>query len=231
MEFRRKNYLLDLNNEGSFECPLGHLLQIEEGCTIAFRIKNGSKCSYRSTLISDYPGEDESAKYKMIASLTPATQTNKFKDSILFLQENTDPNFKYTSFQKQETALQDATFLVNLDIPGSFFFQIEYFDMDLHSYNYSLPTYIVVHPKIYLNSKQSPISSLRIQSLVSRCLGPLKNWEEILAAEVEKGYNGFHFLPIQQYGGLSHYSISDQLDIDKYYLPEIQNKQERIEIF
>jgi glycogen debranching enzyme len=53
---------------------------------------------------------------------------------------------------------------------------------------------------------------------MSRCLGKIDRWPEVLKNQRELGYNAIHFAPIQTYGASeSHYSIANQLEVDDCY--------------
>ena len=57
--------------------------------------------------------------------------------------------------------------------------------------------------------------------MLSRCLGPISRWKEVLAPLSNQSYNAVHLVPIQQYGqSQSHYSIADQSEIADCFYPE-----------
>lgn len=70
----------------------------------------------------------------------------------------------------------------------------------------------VVEPQLCVQGKPLPLESLSQQTVLTRCLGPLANWDAALAETIAAGYNSVHFTPVQALGESgSAYSIYDQL--------------------
>lgn len=61
--------------------------------------------------------------------------------------------------------------------------------------------YIQVEPKIIVGAqktkKEIPLDSIRCQTVLAKCLGPLSTWENKLIVAKNSGYNMVHFTPIQ----------------------------------
>jgi len=56
------------------------------------------------------------------------------------------------------------------------------------------------------------MDQLIIQTILPYSLGNVADWADLLSEQIEIGYNGFHFPPIQQLGSSkSYYSIKDHL--------------------
>jgi len=117
---------------------------------------------------------------------------------------------------------------VSFEESGSFFVQIEYSSQDSATGNqvaYSKPSYLNVEPilsfkrdDVHLDSQQIHCKELSIMSVLSRCLGSVDRWVDVLKPVSEQGYNAIHYTPIQQYGqSLSHYSLADQTKIDEHF--------------
>lgn len=72
-----------------------------------------------------------------------------------------------------------------------------------------------------LNNKQLRLDSLAIQTVLSKLMGPVKNWEPKLKAISDKQYNMIHFAPLQERGESdSPFSIYDQLKFDPNCFPQ-----------
>jgi glycogen debranching enzyme len=110
--------------------------------------------------------------------------------------------------------------------PGVFFFQFKY-----DGNKYTEPQWIQVDPNLASQNPDLNVSSLRIQTVLSRSLGNLDRWEDFISTQKELGYNAIHFTPIQTYGESgSHYSIADQLNIDDWFFHDKNlSKEDRFE--
>lgn len=80
--------------------------------------------------------------------------------------------------------------------------------------------YVQVEPDIRVGRDKQllKIESVRCQTVLTKCLGPISTWESKLRVAKESGYNLIHFTPIQELAGSrSAYSLKDQLRIDPGY--------------
>ncbi|GAM23279.1 hypothetical protein SAMD00019534_064540 [Acytostelium subglobosum LB1] len=69
-----------------------------------------------------------------------------------------------------------------------------------------------LYPELAINGRTVPNDSIVLQTVLTKCLGPLSNWETHIAAASNTGYNMIHFTPVQEVGvSGSCYSIYDQL--------------------
>ena len=91
------------------------------------------------------------------------------------------------------------------------------------------PEYIVVSPTLFLGSVQIPLEGICFQTALSRNLGPLSAWPEVLRDQHSLGYNFFHITPIQTLGGSqSLYCLKEAIHLNPELFPGNSN-QERLE--
>jgi len=78
--------------------------------------------------------------------------------------------------------------------------------------------YINVEPVMSLMGQEVRCKELSLMTVMTRCLGKMSRWQEVLQNASELGYNAIHFTPFQQYGeSFSHYSLAGQTTIDDYF--------------
>lgn len=85
----------------------------------------------------------------------------------------------------------------------------------------SLINRVIVAPRIIINNKLIPVESLSMQTVMSRCLGPLDTWvARLKQPTADLHYNVIHFTPVQVTGESgSCYSLADQLEMASEILP------------
>eukprot|EP00922_Rhytidocystis_sp_ex-Travisia-forbesii_P044877 GHVS01066912.1.p1 GENE.GHVS01066912.1~~GHVS01066912.1.p1 ORF type:complete len:1880 (+),score=289.48 GHVS01066912.1:287-5926(+) len=80
---------------------------------------------------------------------------------------------------------------------------------------------VIVEPRILLNGQEICSSALCVQTVLSRCLGPLKRWKRMMTSTAELGYNMLHFTPVQTPGESgSCYSIANQHEVDARFFDD-----------
>jgi len=90
-------------------------------------------------------------------------------------------------------------FRVSFNECSSYFIQIQYQDeSDQNVKKYSEPSYINVQPNLKvgkLNNEVINLNSIRMITVVSRCLGKVDRWPKVFTNIHELGYNAIHFTP------------------------------------
>lgn len=101
-------------------------------------------------------------------------------------------------------------FRVLFEYSGSFFVQLAYQDeVDPEVERYTEAQYINVEPVMSAGGRGIRGKELSLMTVMSRCLGKMSRWPQVLNNIQELGYNAVHFTPIQQYGeSFSHYSLA-----------------------
>lgn len=77
--------------------------------------------------------------------------------------------------------------------------------------------YFNVPPQLSIDGDWVPFNAISMQSVISKWVGPLNDWDAFFADVSAKGYNMIHFTPLQERGSSdSPYSIYDQLRFDPH---------------
>lgn len=151
-----------------------------------FRLNAASKVSRQGKLFTNIPASSES----------------KF-DRHKFQEIDID-----TSFHK------DISITVPIFQPGPYSYYITY-QNENEEEEKTKQFYFTVPPHLTINGAYLPFNSINIESVVSKWIGELPNWDKFFEYVSEKGYNMIHFTPLQQRGSSnSPYSIFDQLKFD-----------------
>ena len=87
-----------------------------------------------------------------------------------------------------------------------------------------------VEPKIQVGPQKArktiPLDSIRCQTVMAKCLGPLSTWIPKLQVSHESGYNMLHLTPIQELGGSrSGYSLANQLKVNPQFGDQVTYKE------
>lgn len=109
---------------------------------------------------------------------------------------------------------QDISVEIPIYHPGPYYFSIRYESADSEPAK-TQKFYFNVPPQLCAGSEYLPFNSINMQTVVSKWIGPLDQWDKYFAYVAQKGYNMVHFTPLQERGlSNSPYSIYDQLRFD-----------------
>lgn len=135
--------------------------------------------------------------------------------------------WKDTQGQPIANQSDNLIFVKDLDIycelvaerAGSFKFYITYVKGGAPEASF----YIQIEPKIFVGpakaKKLIPLDSVRCQTVLAKCLGPINTWEAKLQVAKESGFNAVHFTPVQELGASrSCYSLANQLKVSVWSL-------------
>jgi hypothetical protein len=121
-------YCADLNNQGRVDYPRSEVLQINAGDTIVFRLPPASPISNRAHMRINLP---DTKADKLSYHSSQSLPTLKKTPSAVKL--NAIADIKLASLEPVKTPLGGLEFPVLFKYPGSFFYQIEYFDEHVNS--------------------------------------------------------------------------------------------------
>ncbi|KAK6465415.1 glycogen debranching enzyme [Scheffersomyces coipomensis] len=124
---------------------------------------------------------------------------------------------QYNEYNIESSFHQDITIKIPVYKPGSYSYYISYENDDSKQVE-TETFYFNVPPNLKLNNEYLAFNAINIESVVSKWIGPVSNWDKFFGNIADKGYNMIHFTPLQSRGeSNSPYSIYDQLKFD----PEI----------
>lgn len=113
-----------------------------------------------------------------------------------------------------------------MDLPGTFHFYsvtakpADRTVLSAHTSGISIRMYIFVEPELRVLNEPLPLDAIVLQTVISKCLGPIDEWDSRLRLARECGYNFVHFTPLQQLGeSHSAYSIADQHALNPALIP------------
>ncbi len=116
-------------------------------------------------------------------------ETDLIMKPYLTTEDEVDAKVFYRGSQLEAVYLErveayNSEFSVNLEYriifpeAGSFFVQIEYYDMELKDRNFTEPIYINVEPVLILRNEKIRVKELRMLTVITRQMGALDDhWE------------------------------------------------------
>ncbi|KAK6199377.1 glycogen debranching enzyme [Scheffersomyces amazonensis] len=148
---------------------------------------------------------------------SPITRKGRLFTNIPLDYDKPFDRHQHNSYDIQSSFHQDVTIKVSVFKPGSYNYYIEYEDSQSNQVT-TEKFYLTVPPNLKIGNEYLPFNAINIESVVSKWIGPLSNWDKFFSKVASKGYNLIHFTPLQSRGeSNSPYSIYDQLKFD----PEI----------
>lgn len=146
----------------------------------------------------------------------PASGKDFQRDSFRVLQWKDNQGKPVTGLSDDLVFVKDLDAYCELvaDRAGSYKFYITYAKGGAPEASF----YAQIEPKLFVGppkaKKLIPLDSIRMQTVLAKCLGPIDTWEAKLQVAKESGFNAIHFTPIQTLGGSrSCYSLADQLKV------------------
>jgi hypothetical protein len=159
----------------------------------------------------------------------------KFTNLYIKLYTNSYKDLKLTTLNSlgKSTTLERFTepcityFITKLTTPGPLKLTLSNEDNNLSVF------YILVEPKAYINDTEVSIDGIQIQTVLSKSLGKVRQWESHYKECEFLKYNFIHFTPIQELGSSdSLYSIRNQIAINPHFFDdEALGEAERFNLF
>ncbi|ODV77006.1 glycoside hydrolase family 13 protein [Suhomyces tanzawaensis NRRL Y-17324] len=181
-------------------------------------VKNGVLILPSLALPKEFSHGDE--LFELQFQLTAASAVSK--NGVLHVNVPKEYNTQfdrntYVKYPIDSSFHNDVTIPVSIHKPGAYNYYIEYTDSDGKTASTD-KFYFTVPPNLNINGEFVAFNAVNIETVVSKWVGPLANWDDFFANVAKKGYNMIHFTPLQERGeSQSPYSIYDQLRFD----PEI----------
>lgn len=173
-------------------------------------------------LLNSYPFDTASGYKDPIFKLTLVISAASAvtRDGIIWsnLPPDSKTPFKRDKFYKHPISNsfhEDISLPLIFYKPGVYSYFASYRANETEQITTTRKFYFVVQPSLEINNVHLPLNSISIQTVVSKWMGPLENWDNIFEEILNKGYNMIHFTPLQHRGeSNSPYSIYDQLSFD-----------------
>jgi len=116
----------------------------------------------------------------------------------------------------------DGDWFCDIDIctAGSFDYYLTWSNLNTSERAKGNVGHFVVDPILKVNNRVLPPQAISLQTHLTKCLGPLTNWEKHFKLSSSLGYNAIHLSPVQELGGSnSAYSIRNHLAISPNLFP------------
>nr|AOE43282.1 glycogen debranching enzyme/amylo-alpha-1,6-glucosidase [Rostrostelium ellipticum] len=147
-----------------------------------------------------------------VTALEPSLLSNyPTSDKEPFVRERLTASFTRVS---PYSGRNDIVFEQRISRAGCFDYAVEWREQSSgKTKRGSLGTFQVA-PQLQINGCPLPGAGIVLQTVLTKCMGPIAQWEPHIASASAAGYNMIHFTPVQQVGASgSAYSIFDQLSL------------------
>ncbi len=144
----------------------------------------------------------------LILSKAENFETDLIMKPYITTEDEVDQKLLYRGSQLESVYLEKVEahnyeFSVNLEFrivfpeAGSFFVQLDYYDIDLRDRNFTDPIYINVEPILILRNEKVRVKEISMLTVISRQMGAIEDhWESMYDNISQLGYNAIHYAPI-----------------------------------
>eukprot|EP00347_Sterkiella_histriomuscorum_P000287 403376460 len=232
----RTTVKVTLNDDGQFNTTNPEkIFYIDQGTQLLIMIKNSSplanECKFYTSCIANQDKEAQLKNVKPKSNILEQSHTQS--DQVSLRSDNSQSDYIDPVMILPDSSLSYGKLVYRLDFQqtGSFFIQVEYYDELTESTLFTEPQQFLVEPifKVQMNEGYKTLNTrqMSVQTVLSRSLGTIDNWDRFLYTQKQLGYNTIHLTPIQQYGvSQSLYSIKDHNRLDDIYFSPQDLKQE-----
>ncbi len=92
------------------------------------------------------------------------------------------------------------------------------------------PFYVIVQPQIIISGKELPVRSISLQTILSKSLGKIQDFDKFFEEASKLKFNFIHFTPIQKLGlSESLYCLRDNTQLnDIFFEGEVENEEKLV---
>jgi len=163
-----------------------------------------------------------------ISCKSPILYTNyPSKESDLF---DRNKFISINSINNKNDGSNEIVFELNIKRYGCFDYYVEWEDQadNNNKIKGTMGTF-QINPLLKVNNVNLPGDAIILQTFLTKCLGPLTDWENHIDAASKLGYNMIHYTPVQEIGASgSSYSIFDQQSIGSKIFPNGGDEQTKL---
>ena len=200
-------YYLSLDNSGRPKLAEDQILQAERDSILHIELMNGLEITNGISLITN---AQENFPYEL-------------QEKLLNKEKIKKDDFTKYIFEPSEISTS-IIYDIKLERTGS----IQFFFMYNKNTKHTTPFYITVLPKVIIGGKKIELDNIQLQTILSKSLGKIDEFEKYFKEASRLKYNFVHFTPIQQLGiSESLYCLRDNTKINNIFfksdnLPEEQ---------
>ena len=204
-------YYLPIDNTGLPKIAEDQILQAERDSILHIELMNGLDITNNICLISN---AQENFPYELQEHLL--TQENIKKE-----------DFTQFIFEPKEISTS-IIYEIKLERTGSVQFFFMYNCLSTGTQKNTKPFYITVLPKLIIGGKKIELNDIQLQTVLSKSLGKIDNFENYFKEASKLKYNFVHFTPIQQLGiSESLYCLRDNTKINNIFFNTDLSEEEK----
>ena len=221
-------YDIFLEDNGLPKLKKGEIFIIDNETEVNIKLNNNSKISNEVNLISNYLNEFPNVFF--LEDLKPYIKNNSSFNEITDVPLEEIEKYKISPSK----TLNIINFKINFNKPGIFTFLLLYRNKENRKYYLTEPFFILVNPIINLgkdengNLNKITLSKIQLQSVLSKNLGKLNNFEDYYKEVSLLKYNFIHFTSIQSLSNSDNlFCLKDQNEISDLYFEEKLSNEEK----